>query len=194
MKKFWIILICVVLVVALSVGAYFFFDSDKKDVKPTVPVSNETLSEEDEYMDDDMSGEDVLDGDTFEDDPSEDVDDFTPDDEYLTDNTDDVIHSSFKISRVVDHTTGEEVKPRVVFGAGFNVDSNYIKFDSSGNFEIFFSGYFTEVKKGTFVEHDDLIFVEYTDGNAAEYEIKYNADGIISYIVVNYGDYDVYFS
>ena len=194
MKKLWIILLCVVVVLALFIGAYFLLVPREADNKPTVPVVNETLSEEDEYMDDDMSGEDVLDGDTFEDDPSEDVDDFTPDDEYLLDNTDDVIHSTFKISRVVDHTTGEEVKPRVVFGAGFNVDNNYIKFDSTGYFEIFFSGYFSETKKGTFNEHDDLIFVEYEDGNAAEYDIKYNADGIISYIVVNYGDYDVYFS
>ena len=195
MKKVLIIILCVLLLIGAGVFAYFYFDLGADDsAKPTVAVNNETLSSEDEYMDEDMSSQDVLDGEAFEVGSDDDVDDFVPSDEYLEDNADDVIFCDFKICRIVDHTTSEEVKGRVVFGSGFNEADSYIKFDNDGNFEMFLSDYLNKTKRGNFTEHDSLIYVEYEDGTAAEYDIVYNDEGIISYIIVNYGDYDIYFA
>lgn len=188
-------------VVGVFAGLYFFSsDDDTDETAPSTVVSStesdDSLSEDDEFMDEDMSDENYIDGDTFEEDLSQtdSKDDFTPSDDLLADNTEDVAYSKFIITKVIDHTTEEEVQPRVVFGYGFNADDSYIKFDLSGNFEMNCSGYFNNVKKGKYKEHDDIIYVEYEDGSAAEYDIKYNDAGVIIYIKVNYGDYDIFFA
>ena len=82
----------------------------------------------------------------------------------------------------------------MVFGKGFKQDENYIKFDAEGYFEIYLTGYLNEVTKGEYTKYDDIIYVEFEDGKAAEYDVEYTENGIISYIMVNYGDYDIYFS
>ena len=188
-----------VLVVMLAVflGLYFFSnDPIDSPVNPTTSALPENGAQHDEFMDEDMGDSDVLPGDTFEEEIIENdyVGDFTPSDEYVSDNAEDVVYSTFVISRVVDHTTNSEVHPRVVFGSGYKEGDSYIKFDTKGHFEMFFSGYFNKVKTGTYAEHNDIIYVVYDNGSAAEYDIQYNKDGIITYIKVNYGDYDVYFS
>ena len=75
-----------------------------------------------------------------------------------------------------------------------NETENYIKFNADGYFEIYLTGYLDKVTKGKFTEYDDIIYVEFEDGKAAEYDVEYTDAGLISYIMVNYGDYDIYFS
>ncbi len=191
------VIFVLVVVVSVFLGLYFFSDEPiDSPVNPTTVQSPENDVQYDEFMDEDMGDEDTLPGDTFEEEiPDTDyVGDFVPSDDYVSDNADDVVYSTFVISRVVDHTNGQEVQPRVVFGSGYKEGDSYIKFDTKGHFEMFFSGYFNKVKTGTYAEHNDIIYVVYDNGSAAEYDIQYNEDGIITYIKVNYGDYDVYFS
>lgn len=189
------IVFVLVIVIAVFAGLYFFSDEPVDlPVTSTTPQSSNDVN--DEFMDEDMGDVDTLAGDTFEEEIVENdyVGDFVPSDDYISDNADDVVYSTFVISRVVDHTTGQDVQPRVVFGSGYKEGDSYIKFDTKGHFEMFFSGYFNKVKTGTYAEHGDVIYVVYDNGSAAEYDIQYNEDGIITYIKVNYGDYDVYFS
>lgn len=200
-KKITFAVIFVILVAVLAFAGLYFFSPDDIDYNPTTPEVTEieetlTSGADDEFMDEDMTDETVLEGESFEVKPTEKdkKDEHTPSDEELTDNAEDVIYSEFSISKIVDHATGEEVSPRVVFGYGYKDGESYIKFDSTGTFELYFSGYFNTTTKGTFSEHENIIYVEYDDGSAAEYDIKYNDSGIISYIKVNHGDYDIYFS
>ena len=189
------IVFVLVIVIAVFAGLYFFSDEPVDlPVTSTTPQSSNDVN--DEFMDEDMGDVDTLAGDTFEEEIVENdyVGDFVPSDDYISDNADDVVYSTFVISRVVDHTTGQDVQPRVVFGSGYKEGDSYIKFDTKGHFEMFFSGYFNKVKTGTYAEHGDVIYVVYDNGSAVEYDIQYNEDGIITYIKVNYGDYDVYFS
>lgn len=200
-KKITFAVIFVLLVAVVAFAGLYFFSPDDVDYNPTTPEFTKTVETvvstgDDEFMDEDMADETVLDGESFEVEATENdkKDDYVPSDEHLTDNAEDVIYSEFSISKIVDHTTGEEVSPRVVFGYGYKDGESYIKFDSTGTFELYFSGYFNTTTKGTFSEHDNIIYVEYEDGSAAEYDIRYNDSGIISYIKVNHGDYDIYFS
>lgn len=109
-------------------------------------------------------------------------------------NTTDITSTNFTFEKVIDHTTGEQVAPRVVFGSGFSMTDNYIKFNSDGSFEMYLSGYLPKTTKGTYVEHSDFIYVEFEDGKVYEYDIKYDDNGIICYVIVDYGDYSIYFS
>ena len=40
-----------------------------------------------------------------------------------------LLHKDISISKIVDHTTGEEVSPRVVFGYGYKDGESYISAD-----------------------------------------------------------------
>lgn len=195
-KKVVIVLLCILLLLVLILGAYSLL-TDKKDVDDNLTQQTEaTTIEDDEYLDEDMSSEEYITDDVDKDTKGDksNKDSFVPSDEQLSDNTDDIVTTNFTISRVYDHTLNKDVSPRVVFGSGYNPNENYIIFDSSGKFEIYLSGYFNNKKTGTFTQYDDIIYVEYTDSTAAEYDIEYNESGVISYIIVNYGDYDIYFS
>ncbi len=189
-KKVTLIVLAVVLVAAAFTGVYFYFDSTNSDKSPNTSTPNEI------YLDEDISVEEyIVDSTDAVDETTQTYSDaFVPMDDNLSDNTLDIVTTNFTIDRIIDHTTNEEVSGRVVFGKSFNVQENYIKFDSNGNFEIFLSGYLDSIKTGTYTEYDDIVYVEFEDGTAAEYDVKYTNDGIISYIVVNYGDYDIYFS
>ncbi len=194
-KKTTIIVISVVLVLAVAVGVvlYLLINPNKPENNSTndeIPVSDEV------YLDEDMTVQEYI-IDTQEPETqasTEENSDFVPSDSNLSDNTNEVSSTNFTIERIVDHTTNEEVSGRVVFGKSFNKNENYIKFDSASNFEINLSGYLDKPTKGTYKTHDDIIYVEFEDGKSAEYDVKYTDNGVISYIIVNYGDYDVYFS
>lgn len=193
-KKVTISLLSLLLVGIAVLGVYFFtqggFTSSDKQ-KPTSAIVSE------QYLDEDMGDEEYVvdDKKSEETEATETAEDYTPADEDLADNTADISTTNFfSIGRIVDHTTGEEVQGRVVFGKGFNQDENYIKFNADGYFEIYLSGYLNEVTKGNYTKYDDIIYVEFEDGRAAEYDVEYTENGIISYIMVNYGDYDIYFS
>lgn len=185
-KKVTATLLVILLVLCIALGIYFatqegFFNKDKdkkspdKNVNSVIPESTDATVEVTEA-------------------PTQAVTEYIPDDEELDDNTDDITTTEFRISRVVDHTTGDVVQPRVVFGSGFNTNENYITFDTAGKFEMYFSGFSDTTRSGNYTDYGDIIYVEYTDGKAAEYDLVRDENDRIIYIVVNYGDYDVYFA
>ena len=190
-KKVTISLLSLLLVAGAIVGIYFYNQSDIPQ-KPVV----ETQKPEATHELLDVTEDDVSDGGNVSEDVTEDenVTEFVPSDENLSDNTGDVTTTNFEIEYIIDHTTSQQVSPRVVFGSSYNVADNYIKFDSNGSFEMYLSGYFNNTKKGTYKLYDNVISVNYDDGTASEYDVTYTDSGVISYIIVNYGDYDVYFS
>lgn len=179
-----------VLIVAGTVAGVYFYNADNgvgaTTSQETTAVTDETYADNDYDYSQDEAVSDIIE--------SDDATEFLPSDEQISDNTSDVVTTEFSIEQVVDHTTDEIVQPRVVFGSGYNPYENYIKFSTDGDFEIYFTGFSNEVVYGTYTEYDDVIYVEYEDKTAAEYDIIHNSDGIISHIIVNYGDYDVYFS
>jgi flagellar basal body-associated protein FliL len=192
-KKVTVIVLSIALVLIVGVGAFLFLsNSSDSDNKKT----EETYASKEVYLDEDKSDEKYIvdDSDSETAESTQYSDDFIPSDENTSDNTDDLVTTNFTIEKIVDHTTDEEVSGRVVFGKSFNQDDNYITFDSNGNFEINLSGYLDKATKGKFTDYGNIIYVEFDDGRAAEYNVRHTDDGIISYIVVNYGDYDVYFS
>ena len=99
---------------------------------------------------------------------------------------------NFYISRVVDHTTSEECTIREVFGTVYRYC--FLRFTSSDRFELCLNPVSGETRAGSYELYGDLISVEYDDGSGSEFTIIPGDDGGIGYIIVNYGDYDVYFS
>ncbi|MBQ7134269.1 MAG: hypothetical protein IJO20_07210 [Ruminococcus sp.] len=188
-KKATLIVLAVLLVAGTIAGVYFYNNSVNGNKTTNSSTPNEI------YLDEDESGEEyIIDSEETSGSTESSTEDFIPIDDNLSDNTLDITTTNFTIDHIIDHTTGEEVSGRVVFGKSFNAEENYIKFDSNGNFEIYLSGYLDNTKKGTYSEYDKIVYVEFEDGTAAEYDVKYTDNGIISHIIVNYGDYDVYFS
>ncbi len=193
-KKVSLILLSVLVVAGACVGVYFYQQSDV-DTAPTEPTK--TTVTEDVYLDEDTGDTDyiIAEPDNNEDNASSGSDnDFVPSDDSISDNTADVVTTHFTIERVYDLSLQQEVQPRVVFGTGYKHSDNYIKFDTSGNFEMYLSGYLSTTTVGTYKEHDGFIYVEFEDGTAAEYDIVYDDSGLISYIIVDYGEYEIYFS
>ncbi len=193
-KKVTVSLLSLLLIVGVITGIYFYNQSDK--AKNTVTETQAQKATEEDFgglTDEDLSEEEDIVDDVTEA-KNEDVSEFVPSSENLSDNTGDVTTTNFSIEYIIDHTTSQQVSPRVVFGSSYNVSDNYIKFDSNGSFEMYLSGYFNNTKKGTYKLYDSIISVEYEDGTASEYDVTYADSGVISYIIVNYGDYDIYFS
>lgn len=191
-KKVTITLLILLLAGIAVIGVYFFtqggFNSSDKQKATSAIISEQ-------YLDEDMGDEEyIIDAKEEETQETEEATGYIPSDSDLADNTAEIATTNFSIGRIVDHTSGEEVQGRVVFGKGFNQSENYIKFNENGYFEIHLTGYLDEAAKGKYTEYDDIIYVEFEDGKAAEYDVEYTDSGLISYIMVNYGDYDIYFS
>ncbi|MBQ4129248.1 MAG: hypothetical protein IJD68_05715 [Ruminococcus sp.] len=193
-KKVTISILSVLVIAGIVFGIYFFTKDVVDDTATPQQVQTEAEEEFDGYMDEDVEEPEYIIDDTEETEVSDKSDDYVPSDDDLADNTNDIVTTDFSISKIVDHTTSQEVHPRVVFGSGYNPEVNYIKFDTDGNFEMFLSGYFNNTTKGKFTDYGNIIYVEYSDGTAAEYDVKHTDSKIISHIIVNYGDYDIYFS
>ena len=94
------------------------------------------------------------------------------------------ISGTMSIQFVVDHSTGAETSPRVVFGA--NYAYCYIAFSDDKTFEMCIDPASGAIRKGTYQVYDD--------GVGSEYDILFDDAGNISHVIVNYGDYDVYFA
>ena len=98
----------------------------------------------------------------------------------------------FHVNRVVDHTDNSEYTPREIFGSIYTYC--YLRFDSDGTFELCLNPALGEIRKGSYKIFDSVISAVYDDdGRGAEFDIIAASGGGIEYIVVNYGDYDVYF-
>lgn len=105
----------------------------------------------------------------------------------------DILASSgtYRVRRVYDHASSGEVTAREVFGQLYSYCS--LSFDSDGSFELCINPTSGEIRRGSFAVYGDDISVEYDDGKGSEFRIINDAPGEIDYILVNYGDYDVYF-
>lgn len=192
-KKVTAILVSLFVVAGAVVGVYFYQQSE---VSPASQATEATAATE-VYLDESLEDEDYVVEESDETEAAafdDDDNDFVPSDDSLANNTDDITTTKFTIERVYDLSTKQDVQPRVVFGSGFRASDNYIKFDSQGNFEMYVSGYLSETTVGSYEEFSDFIYVEFEDGTAAEYDIEYDDSGVISYIIVDYGDYEIYFS
>lgn len=104
---------------------------------------------------------------------------------------DQIISDTMTVKFVVDHSTGAEASPRVVFGEAYTYC--YAAFDSGKSFEICLDPASGAIRTGTYQIYGDIIAVEYDDGVASEYDILTDEEGNITHIIVNYGDYNVYF-
>lgn len=102
-----------------------------------------------------------------------------------------IISETMTVKFIVDHSTGAEASPRVVFGEGYTYC--YAAFDSDKSFEMCLDPASGAIRRGTYQIYDDIIAVEYDDGVASEYDILTDEYGNITHIIVNYGDYNVYF-
>ena len=98
---------------------------------------------------------------------------------------------TYRIRRVFDHTNGNEVTAREVFGQLYSYCS--LSFDADGHFDLCISPTSGEIRRGSYKIFDDVISVTYDDGKGAEFGIITDTPGEIGFILVNYGDYDVYF-
>ena len=105
---------------------------------------------------------------------------------------DDIVSvESYNIARIIDHTTGDECTAREVFGKLYYYC--YLAFKSDNTFELCLNPVADEIRKGKYAVYGDVISVEYEDGVGSEYTVISDNNGGIDYIIVNYGDYDVYF-
>ena len=192
-KKVSLILLSVLVVAGACVGVYFY---QQGDVDTSLTDATDTSVTEAVFLDEDTGDTDYIVAETeASQDKSPDSDnDFVPSDDSISDNTADVVTTKFTIERVYDLSLQQEVQPRVVFGTGYKQSDNYIKFDTNGNFEMYLSGYLSTTTVGTYKEYDGFIYVEFENGTAAEYDIVYGDAGLISYIIVDYGEYEIYFS
>ncbi len=195
MNRKIIVIVALAAVLAAGVGVYSASHSGtsldgEKEYDLTAAADNAA----DDAVEEDAIAT-VIEGETYDSDVEEsivnealstiDVEDTAPD--YA----DEIVSTTFRVKRTVDHTTGEEVSPRVVLGTGYA--QCYIKFDTDGNFELFIDASSGKIKQGTYELFDSIISVTYGDGIGTEYDIISDDFETIAYIIVNYGDYDVYF-
>ena len=99
--------------------------------------------------------------------------------------------SSYSVKRVIDHTTGEDCTPREIFGKLYYYCR--LSFYSDGKVELLLNPASDDLRTGRYSIYDDVVSVIYDDGSGAEFTILTDDIGEISYIVVNYGGFDVYF-
>ena len=102
-----------------------------------------------------------------------------------------ILAKSLSIQFVVDHSTGVEASPRVVFGE--SCDVCYITFFDDQTFEMCIDPASGSTQTGTYRIIGDLVSVTYLDGKSSDYTILADESGNLTHVIVNYGDYDVYF-
>ena len=194
MNKKLLTIVCMAVVIALLSGAITFFSSgcSGDDDDPATPAAVEKTA----------APEQVPATDVTTDSPTEDVDN-TPTEaetDAPTEADDPDIYGygeilveadTYRIRRVYDHSAGAEVTAREVFGKLYSYCS--LDFDEDGTFELCINPNSGETRTGTYAVYGDVISVEYDDGVGTEFRIIAGTPGVIDYILVNYGDYDVYF-
>ena len=98
---------------------------------------------------------------------------------------------SYSIQKIIDHSTGQAVSPRVVLGSF--AGSCYLKLYDSGKIDLYINPSSGTVQHGTYQTYDQFISVLFDTGVGTEYPFIAADDGSIDMIVVNSGDYDIYF-
>lgn len=191
MTKKIITIVCMAVVIALFTGAITFFSSgcgkdDDSDPTLTVVPTEDVTAPDDPATEAPDETEAIIPTEAETDAPTEAVD---PDSHGYT-----AILSSaetYRIRRVYDHTVGGEVTAREVFGKLYSYCS--LTFADDGTFELCINPNSGETRRGTYMVYDDVISAEYDDGVGTEFRIITDGSGEIDSILVNYGDYDVYF-
>lgn len=102
-----------------------------------------------------------------------------------------IISDTMNVRFVVDNRTGAEVSPRVVFGADY--ESCYIAFSPNKTFEMCIDPTSGTTRSGQYEFFNDIVSVTYDDGTGSEFDILVDEVGNITHVIVNYGDYSVYF-
>lgn len=102
-----------------------------------------------------------------------------------------IISDTMYIKFVVANSTGAEASPRVVFGKEY--DACYIAFSPNKTFEMCVDPVSGDTRSGTYEIVNDIVSVTYDDGTGSEYDILVDEAGSITHVIVNYGDYRVYF-
>lgn len=102
-----------------------------------------------------------------------------------------IISDTMYIKFVVDERNGAEASPRVVFGADY--ESCYIAFSPNKTFEMCIDPTSGSTRSGKYEIVNDVVSVVYDDGTGSEFEILVDEAGNITHVIVNYGDYRVYF-
>jgi len=168
-------------------GAPPLFKSDKSDASSTSSKTDDAVNTDDSVPDD-VSGSDI-------DEPT------VPENTILSAQTPTVEPSvsygeqltaqRMTVEFAVDHTNGEQVSPRVVFGESYT--DCFAEFNADGSFSMCINPSAGIIRTGTYQIYGDTVSVEYDDVGS-EYKILTDAYGTIEYLIVNNGDYDVYFS
>ena len=102
-----------------------------------------------------------------------------------------IISDTMSVKFVVDNRTGSEASPRVVFGADY--ESCYIAFSPNKTFEMCIDPTSGSTRTGRYEIVNDIVSVTYDDGTGSEFDILVDEMGNITHVIVNYGDYSVYF-
>lgn len=102
-----------------------------------------------------------------------------------------IINASMSIQYVVDQSTGAQESARVVFGEDYKYC--YAAFDADKTFEMCLDPTAGTIRKGTYEIYGNVVSVVYEDGSGSEYDILTDESGNITHVIVNYGDYAVYF-
>ncbi len=189
-KKVILITVVCVLVLVAGVGVVAFKNtvSTNKDINKTGSVNESILTETHVSEDFFIEGTEVV----LIDDTNAKNQETVSESEFQK-NFNNITYSgkNFTVERVVDHTTGEQINPRVVFGNEYK--ACYLKFTSETDLQLYLDTASGNVKKGKYEIYEYGLFVTYDGGTSTEYNIILDNGGNLEYIIVNYGDYDVYF-
>lgn len=97
-----------------------------------------------------------------------------------------------RIVRVVDHSTGSETTAREVFGRYYT--ECFLTFPSDSRFQLCINPTSGDVITGSYKIYGSVISAQYSSGTGSEFNVKLkDGSATIDYIIVNYGNYDVYF-
>lgn len=173
MAKKVVIVVASVLIVALVVGAVFVIKNDNKD---TSTKSEETVTIQSSFSTSDEK-------ETF----STMINEST---ETVNKIQQQIVSKNLSVIKCIDTYDDKEITPREVLGEDYL--NSYIEFDTDNNFRMNL-GY--NAKSGTYkIDYDkNEIRVIYNDDTESIYRVILDDQQNIEYIIVPYGEFEVYF-
>lgn len=211
MNKKVIAIIGLAIVIAVSGGAIALNAGNKDSGKKSADSSSAVSDANDAAADNDQDVNDVPDEDLKDVPDEDDTEAAGASDEIPQDPTaqaaptsydgtvepsvpfdDQIISQTMHVKFVVDNSTGAEASPRVVLGKDFSLC--YIAFSPNKTFEMCLDPVSESTRTGTYQIVGGVVSVVYDDdGSGSEYDILVDEEGNITHVIVNYGDYSVYF-
>lgn len=188
-KKLFAVLLSLILVGGAGAGVYFWRTSGNHDNTATVATVNKDIIGKKSGVQAGNTQESVLQSvsESGEVRQSDDVtlaaDNDSGEEDYIETN-------NLSVIKIVDTAENMEVTPREVLGDEYN--SSYMRLDSDKSFRINL-GY--KGKSGTYSLNSikNIITVIYEDGSTETFSYTTDENDDIAYIVVPYGDYEIYF-